>query len=650
MRWRSLKRGSKMIHRLTVGTVIGTLYLSVLVIGPSAVGAVSPFLTVAPTTNLLNGEVLSVSGNGYSPNVVGGAVECSDVPGQPTIDVAGYPIDVSCDVPSSRAGGYPFNNPEPPFFSSTGSASLPFVVHTGVVGPPALGTDSAGKSSAADAADYPCPPTTAQQTDGYTCVLTLGDSNDNSASIPLSFASPITPSPSVNVNPSSGLSSGQEVRVEASGYTPGSAALVIECNVTPGEPTGGGPNDNLPVGCDQATSVPTVDDESFPTTSLVNGSGGLSAPIQIVEGNVGETAQSAEYPCPPTSANIAAGGSCAIVVEDGSGAQSDAPISITGLVPQPTITVTPSQGLVGGAVTEITATNFVPNQLAGALECNSTPGQPTVDFAGVAEVDVSCSPPQEQSTGTNGTFSMSFHVSEGVTGPPQGGIDSAGNQAAVDAANYPCPPTPAQQAAGHYCSISVGDQAGDVTHVPISFLSVAQQLSAPIVAVPQLLSAPIVAMAAVPQGSGYWLFAADGGVFALGAAQFHGSMGGQVLDRPVVGGAATSDGGGYWLVASDGGVFSFGDAPYLGSMGGQRLNAPIVGITATPDGGFWLVASDGGVFSFGDASFEGSLAGTSPGQLIRGMSADASASGYWLVGAAGGVYTFGQAHYLGSLG
>jgi hypothetical protein len=29
--------------------------------------------------------------------------------------------------------------------------------------------------------------------------------------------------------------------------------------------------------------------------------------------------------------------------------------------------------------------------------------------------------------------------------------------------------------------------------------------------------------------------------------------------------ASTPDGGGYWLVAADGGVFSFGDAGFFGS-------------------------------------------------------------------------------------
>ena len=54
-------------------------------------------------------------------------------------------------------------------------------------------------------------------------------------------------------------------------------------------------------------------------------------------------------------------------------------------------------------------------------------------------------------------------------------------------------------------------------------------------------------------------------------------MGGTPLNAPVTGMAATADGHGYWLVAADGGIFAFGDAPFLGSMGGTSLNDPVVG-------------------------------------------------------------------------
>ena len=94
----------------------------------------------------------------------------------------------------------------------------------------------------------------------------------------------------------------------------------------------------------------------------------------------------------------------------------------------------------------------------------------------------------------------------------------------------------------------------------------------------------LVGSAASVRVDGYWLAAADGGVFTAGRAGFYGSTGGVRLNQPVVGMAATPDGKGYWLVARDGGVFSFGDARFHGSTGGVRLNQPVVGMAATPMG------------------------------------------------------------------
>jgi hypothetical protein len=37
------------------------------------------------------------------------------------------------------------------------------------------------------------------------------------------------------------------------------------------------------------------------------------------------------------------------------------------------------------------------------------------------------------------------------------------------------------------------------------------------------------------------------------------------------------DGNGYWLFGADGGVFSYGDTTFLGSLGGIHLAAPVVG-------------------------------------------------------------------------
>ena len=54
------------------------------------------------------------------------------------------------------------------------------------------------------------------------------------------------------------------------------------------------------------------------------------------------------------------------------------------------------------------------------------------------------------------------------------------------------------------------------------------------------------------------------------------------LSSPITGMATTPDGKGYWLVAADGGVFAFGDSAFEGSTGGLALHRPVVGMAAGP--------------------------------------------------------------------
>ena len=153
--------------------------------------------------------------------------------------------------------------------------------------------------------------------------------------------------------------------------------------------------------------------------------------------------------------------------------------------------------------------------------------------------------------------------------------------------------------------------------------------SAPAAGAPVTSNEPFVGAAATT--GGYWLAAADGGVFSAGVP-FYGSAGGTRLNAPVVGMAATPDGRGYWLVASDGGVFTYGDARFYGSAGGTHLDAPVVGMAAdVATGGYWLVAADGGVFAFG-APFYGSMGGAPGDDRFFAVAATPGGAGYLLAG------------------
>jgi len=191
------------------------------------------------------------------------------------------------------------------------------------------------------------------------------------------------------------------------------------------------------------------------------------------------------------------------------------------------------------------------------------------------------------------------------------------------------------------------------------------------VSVPFTVTIPLpsrfVGIAPTPDGKGYWLTQAGGGVFSYGDAHFYGSLPGEgvVPAAPIVGITATTDGGGYWLVGADGGVFSFGDAKFCGSLPGQHVvpDAPylaltadtIVGITADPaGGGYWLLGEDGGVFSFGAAPFLGSapqpanLATGLTDEPFVGLGATADGGGYYEAGILGAAIGYGDVHNTGN--
>ena len=164
------------------------------------------------------------------------------------------------------------------------------------------------------------------------------------------------------------------------------------------------------------------------------------------------------------------------------------------------------------------------------------------------------------------------------------------------------------------------------------------------------LSAPVAGMASTPEGNGYWLVGADGGVFSFGDAHYYGSEAGRGVVTPFVGIAPTADGHGYWIAGDFADVFNFGNAPDEGTIAGS-LHAPVVGIASDSKAtGYWLVAADGGVFTFGRAAFHGSMGNVHLNAPVVAMAATPDGHGYWLVASDGGVFSFGDAAFRGSMG
>ncbi len=152
---------------------------------------------------------------------------------------------------------------------------------------------------------------------------------------------------------------------------------------------------------------------------------------------------------------------------------------------------------------------------------------------------------------------------------------------------------------------------------------------------PYRLNSPVIDAKVDPDGVGYWMVSADGGLFAFAAA-YEGSLpelvarispgltAEQWLASPVVGITPDPDGLGYWMVAADGGVFGFGSVPFRGSLPGVLgpgavPNAPIVGMVPYGNG-YVMVGGDGGVFNFSNRLFEGSLGGDPPSSPVVALS------------------------------
>ena len=145
----------------------------------------------------------------------------------------------------------------------------------------------------------------------------------------------------------------------------------------------------------------------------------------------------------------------------------------TGVTVTPTIT--PNSGLTNGESVTLTASGLAKNSIGNILECNDDAKQPNVMVGGVVNspIAVSCIAPSLSALVTvsaSGDVSGTFKVVQGTVGPPCGpapaaatcpATDSAGNSPTADAALYPCPPTPAQQAIGDVCTLTYGDEAND---------------------------------------------------------------------------------------------------------------------------------------------------------------------------------------------
>jgi hypothetical protein len=203
--------------------ILGGLFLTADALAAGAANAVVPSITLSPDIGLLNGQVVSLTGSGFTPGASFVAVECN---GQAT-GVAG------CDTSAI----------DPITVTSSGTFTTSFEVSTGTIGNGTCGI------SATDTL----------------CFVTIGTT---SGALVADASIGFTGGPGVSLTPSTGLSKGESVTVAGSGFTPGDSVFAVECLETA----------TTSAGCDTSTAVPmTVSSQgTLPSTYF-----------QVVTGKIG---------------------------------------------------------------------------------------------------------------------------------------------------------------------------------------------------------------------------------------------------------------------------------------------------------------------------------------------------------------------------
>ncbi len=210
--------GDVQARRVRLASRLGFVGVAALLVGAGLLGtamsasAATPTVTLAIKTSaagtcsgstcmgLAGGDVVNVSGAGFSAGQEASTLECNDDPLQPVIVFLGNAVPVSCTaiviVSTSASGTF---GPSA-FTIKSGTTGPPDSIGvptcTPVVTPTTVipaGCTTTGNPQT-DAAAYPCPPTPAQVTAGDECVLAIGDIKGERAIGDILFGSETAPS------------------------------------------------------------------------------------------------------------------------------------------------------------------------------------------------------------------------------------------------------------------------------------------------------------------------------------------------------------------------------------------------------------------------------------------------------------------------
>ena len=270
----------------------------------------TPMLTVTPNADLVDHQVVTVRGTGFR--------------GHRFVDL------FQCEAGSQDLGGCVI----PGFGFSTLSGTGTFDVSGGL--------DAVIRPFGGPAVDCRTAP--------GACEIVAFGQDDAIASVPLSFdpSAPLADPPTLTVTPSTGLVDGQVVQVDAAGFRPGSVLFLFVCE------------SDVPSARRCPNSYGASDD------TRVDDAGTMSAPYRVrtiieVEGH-------ARVDCRVARCFLSA--SPAPWEEDlplvALEFDRDAP-----LLPDPTLTVTPSTGIVDGQTVRVTGSNWFAGEEVWVQQCRA---------------------------------------------------------------------------------------------------------------------------------------------------------------------------------------------------------------------------------------------------------------------------------------
>ncbi|HTZ10594.1 MAG TPA: hypothetical protein VMB72_16080, partial [Acidimicrobiales bacterium] len=186
--------GGTLLGTAVAGTVTTTPGISLTITVPASTGATCNSSNHADPvcSNVAAGDVLTLSGTGFSPGATASIVQCNNDPSQPQIVFLGEYIPVSCSALALTSIGSKG--------AAKGTLTGTHTIESGTVGPPVAGTPvcitnrggsttttiaipdcHTSGNATTDAAAFPCPPTTAQQAAGDFCVMSIGDTANDVA-------------------------------------------------------------------------------------------------------------------------------------------------------------------------------------------------------------------------------------------------------------------------------------------------------------------------------------------------------------------------------------------------------------------------------------------------------------------------------------